>query len=113
LDEVKQPELDKIDVKILYNLFIDKKSSPLQSVTLGEIIKTTKIELNYSTFFRRIQTKLIPSGYLKLGYKDKKAKTYYLSKEGVDYVQKNIIDVEENIYIEVEIDENEEDNNYE
>ncbi|WP_297419667.1 hypothetical protein [Clostridium sp.] len=93
--------IDKVDINILYLLYINKNVSPLYSVQLSEIEEYIERTLSYSSVVRRT-LKLLELGYLIEGYKVRRAQTFYLSEKGISFINENIISKENNIYNESE-----------
>jgi predicted transcriptional regulator len=87
-------DLDRLDIEILYLLFIEDKKSPIQAFRITDIMEKTKVKSAYNTFVRRIQEKLVANNLIAVGYKIRNAKTYYLTKEGLSYLEKNVLKIE-------------------
>jgi predicted transcriptional regulator len=109
LDEINF-KLDKLDLKIIYTLLLEENLSPLKAVKVNELMEQINMNVSYVTFNRRIVTKLIPSGYIKEGYKEGHSKTYYLTNSGKQYFEENVLSEEQDAFEIIEIGENEEDN---
>jgi predicted transcriptional regulator len=100
--------LDKLDLKIIYMLLLENKLSPLQSLKVNELMEQVNMNVSYVTFNRRIVSKLVPLGYIKEGYKEGHSKTYYLTNDGKQYFEENVLSEENDAFEIIEIDENEE-----
>lgn len=100
--------MDKLDLKIIYMLLLENKLSPLQSLKVNELMEHVNMNVSYVTFNRRIVSKLIPLGYIKEGYKEGHSKTYYLTNEGKQYFEENVLSEESDAFEIIEIDDNEE-----
>ena len=87
----KPTEIDKFDIEILYVLFVNDKTSQLESFKIRDIIENTELCSSYYTYVNRIQKKMIPLGYVKEGYKDGNAKCFYISDSGIQYLNDNIL----------------------
>lgn len=98
-------EIDKVDIEILYMLFVQNATSPMNSFSINKIIENTDLKLSYYSFLRRINKKLVPLGYLLPGYKDGNAKTHYLSESAIAYLKENIIEREDVFDVEEYVDE--------
>ncbi|MEO2601081.1 hypothetical protein [Clostridium butyricum] len=104
MDSIVIPkELDKFDIEILYVLLINQKTTKLQSFKIADIMNNTELKSAYYTFVNRIKNKLIPTGYVGLGFKDGNANTYYISDAGIDFLNNNVLN-KENLYEEDEED---------
>lgn len=88
-------DIDKVDIEILYMLFVQKVYSPMNSFSVKKIIENTHLNLSYYSILRRINKKLIPIGYLLEGYKDGNAKSFYLSELAIKYLKENILEKED------------------
>lgn len=108
-DKKTNLNLDKLDLKIIYVLLIENKLSPLQSLKVNELMDLVNMNVSYVTFNRRIVSKLIPLEYIKEGYKEGHSKTYYLSEQGKEYFENNVLSEEKDAFEIIEIEENEED----
>lgn len=93
-------DLDRLDVELLYLLYLEGKISPIQSFRIVDIMEKTQVKSAYNTFVRRIQEKLIPTNLIAIGYKIRNAKTYYLTELGIEYLNKNVLatEKEERLY---------------
>lgn len=98
--------LDKYDIELLYALFVNRKISPIESFKIQDIIDNTELKSSYYTYVRRIQSKLMQMGYVNEGIKESRAKTYYISSEGIKYLQENILD-KEDVYEYIELNDEE------
>jgi predicted transcriptional regulator len=96
-----ESNIDKVDINILYCLYAKNKVSPLYSAQIKNILEYCNIPISYHTIFRRTQ-KLTDEEYLIEGYRNKRAKTFYLSNKGIEFI-KNITNTE-NIYEEISVD---------
>ncbi len=102
-DIIGNKQIDKVDIQILHNLYINNKLNELNSFKIKEIIECTNncFNLSYYTYVNRVN-KLLEYGLIGEGIKDIKAKTFYISKNGIDYMENNVFnkinvyDVEEN-----------------
>ena len=94
----KEPSIDKFDIEVLYCLFINDNLSQLNSYKITEIINHTELNSAYYTYVNRLK-KLISIGYVDNGFKDGNAKTYYITKEGIGFLNENILN-KEDIYEE-------------
>ena len=84
--------LDKVDIKIIYSLYVNKKVNSLQSYKIKQIQEYNKdLNLAYYTYSLRIK-KLIKSNIINEGTKDGNARTFYITKEGINYIENNVID---------------------
>ena len=106
MEEIKL-EIDKVDIEILYMLFVQEVFSPMNSFTLKKIIENTDLKLSYYSIHRRINKKLIPIGYILEGYKDGNAKSFYLSELAIKYLKENILEKEDVYVLEEYEDEDE------
>lgn len=102
-------DIDKIDIEILFHLYNEKALTPLSSMQIKSIVKhfEESSPISYTTAVRRMQS-LITKEYIQEGYKLKRAKTYFLSLKGKDFIEINIINAEEAY---MNIDDVEENNN--
>lgn len=82
--------LDKVDIEIMYCLYRNEKNNSLKSFKTSQIIQETNFELTYYTYKNRIN-KLIEIGFVKEGIKDIKAKTFFITQNGIDYLENNIL----------------------
>lgn len=82
--------LDKVDIEIIYCLYRNEKNNSLKSFKISQIIEETNLKLTYYTYLNRIN-KLIKLGLVKEGIKDIKAKTFYITKDGSEYLVNNIL----------------------
>lgn len=104
-------DIDKVDIEILYVIFINEGVSPMKSLEIKTIIDKTDLKSSYFTINRRINKKLLVNGYLLEGYKVGNSRSYYLSPLALDYLRENILD-KEDIYDYVEdVCDYEEENN--
>jgi hypothetical protein len=94
---IKPIEIDKFDIEILYVLFVNDKTTPLESFKIKEIIQNTDSDLSYYTYVTRVQKKMMSLNYIKEGYKDGNAKCFYITDFGIKYLKDNILNTE-NIY---------------
>lgn len=94
MEEIKL-EIDKVDIEILYMLFVQRAVSPMNSFSIKKIIENTDLKLSYYSILRRVNKKLIPIGYLLEGYKDGNSKSFYLSELATKYLKENIIERED------------------
>lgn len=100
--------LDRIDLKIIYTLLLENKLSPLQSLSLNDLVIYSKLQISYSSFKRRLLYKLLPLEFVEEGYKEGRAKTYYLTDKGRKYFENNILDKEKDAFEIIEINEEDE-----
>ena len=82
-------QLDKLDIEILYVLCTNKQISSLSSFKIKDIIQNTEFKLAYYTFVNRVK-KLVDIGYIANGFKDGNANTYYLTSNGVKFLEDNV-----------------------
>jgi DNA-binding MarR family transcriptional regulator len=94
--------IDRMDINILYSLYMKNKTSPLYSAQIKNIIEYCEISSSYNTVVRRAH-KLVNEGYLDMGYNDGRAKTFYLNDKGKELIRV-VTDKEKNIYEEISID---------
>lgn len=101
-------ELDKVDIEIMYVLFVNNVCSPMNGFSMNDIMDNVELKLSYYSILRRINNKLIALGYVLNGYKNGNSKSFYLSKEGIDYVKNEIL-TKEDVFEWVEVDDTNED----
>lgn len=99
--------MDKLDLKIIYTLLLEEKLSPLKSLKVNELMNQVDMNVSYVTFNRHIVSKLVPLGYIKEGYKEGHSKTYYLSNEGKQYFEENVLSEENDAFEIIEIEDEE------
>ena len=84
--------LDKVDIQIIYSLYTNEKVNPLQSYKIKQIQEYNKdLDLAYYTYSLRIK-KLIKANMINEGTKDGNARTFYITKEGINYIENNVLD---------------------
>ena len=89
----KEPIIDKFDIEILYCLSDKNMTTPIESFRVKDIIANSESESAYYTYVNRLK-KLIIKNYVKLGYKAGNANTYYITKDGIEFLEKNIFNLE-------------------
>lgn len=94
--------IDKTDIQILFVLYRKEMNNVLNSMKIKDISKelSDSIKATYGTYVNRL-TKLLEMNLINLGIKDSKAKTYFITQEGIDYIDNNVCD-KINIYEEGE-----------
>lgn len=96
---------DKADIEILYCLFVNGKNSSLQSFKIKDIIDNTELRFTYGTYIKRIK-KLLEANFIYEGFKDGNAKCYYISQNGINYLENSILSKENIFEYEDEEEEN-------
>ena len=86
-------KIDRFDVEILYCLYELDLTTPLQSTKLKNIIDKSERTASYYTYVNRIK-KLSSFNYIGEGFKSGNAKCYYITKEGISYLENNVLSQE-------------------
>lgn len=99
---IENKNIDKVDIQILYSLYTNDNFNELNSFKIKEIIECTNncFNLSYYTYVNRVN-KLLDYEFIAEGVKDIKAKTFYITQNGIDYMKKNVFN-KINIYDEME-----------
>ena len=87
-------DIDKIDIEIIYVLFVNKALTPMSSLSMKRLLDNFQLPLSYNTILRRINTKLIPNGYLAEGLKNGNSKSFYLTEFAINFMKENVFDKE-------------------
>ena len=98
--------LDKVDIEIMYSLFVNDAVSPMKGFAIKDIMAKTSLKTSYFTILRRINEKLKTNGYVLDGYKVGNSKSFYLSDKAISYLNENILS-KEDVYEYVEVDDSE------
>lgn len=69
--------------KILKILYEKNKISPLNSMSINEIIILNKINLSRITIYKQLLS-LVKNGYINIGLKLGKENTYYITQLGIN-----------------------------
>ena len=94
-------DIDKIDIEIMYVMFLNKAVTPMSSLSMKRLLENFELSLSYHTILRRINTKLIPNGYLLEGLKNGNSKSFYLTESAIKFMKENVLD-KESVFEEVE-----------
>ena len=87
-------DIDKIDIEILYVMLVNNAITPMSSFSIKKLLENFELSLSYHTILRRINTKLIPNGYLAEGLKNGNSKSFYLTEFAIKFMKENVFEKE-------------------
>lgn len=77
--------MNKNDCKLLYTLYLEGCLDSFQSITASSLCKITEFG---GTKVRKTLNEFIENGYVSEGLKKSQARTFYITKEGIEHLKK-------------------------